>query len=304
MKTTNTDIIGILKLVLASSLIALGGLVFPFLFLFFPVLFLTESFKQGIVRVMLTFLGVCLIMGYILSPSAGIILLALFGPLIMTLDYCIRSRQGVEVTMAAGILILLVSMVFVLYISGTLEAIQDGSLFEAVLSSQKLVLENAGMEADQVSSIIATTRTSLRLVHSLMPAILLLSSILIVYISYSMTGRRLLSQGKLIKQPSSFIFFRLPRQLVLPALLTLLVLILGQSLADVDLEIVIRNLSLTVTALLAFQGLAVAGFYIMKWVSSSIARVIIMVLIFFIPGAQGVLSIVGLLDQGINLRRI
>ncbi|MDO5037844.1 MAG: DUF2232 domain-containing protein [Tissierellia bacterium] len=296
--------IAILKLVLTSSLLAVGGTLFPFLFLFFPVLFTTEAIKQGIVRVMATFLGVCVIFGLVLSPGAGVILFALFGPLIMTLDYCIRSRQNVDVTMVASSLILLASIVFVLYISGTLASIQDGSLVEALLANQKALLEATDFEPGQVSDLLANARVALNFFHSMLPSIILLTALLIVYVSYSLTGRRLLAQGELIKQPSSFIFFSHPRQPIFFGFVTVLALYLLGTLSALEVELIQNNLLFTLTALISFQGLSVVAYYLTRWIKVRLVRSILLVVVFLIPGIQMGLAFLGLIDQVFNLRRL
>lgn len=304
MKYENKDNVALLKLVLISSLIAFLGSFFPFLFIFFPMLFLTEALKQGIVRIMAIFIAVCILFGIIFSPMSGIILLSLFGPLIMSLDYSIRTGQSVRNTMAIGTGIFMLSIVLLLYNTGTLESIQDGTLFDRLMEMQENALEMLDISSTQQSQLMTNFRTGIGTIRQLFPSLLLIGSLIIVYLSYSLTGKKLLKTGKVIKQPDSFIFFKLPNQLVISGLIIGLGLFIARHLLGFDIEVLELNFIFTIACLLFFQGLAVIYNLIYRFIKSWILRILAIVVILILPGFQLGLIIVGFLDQWLNLRRI
>lgn len=304
MKVTNKDFFDTIKLILTSSLLAVGGIFFPVLFLFFPVQFLTESTKRGFARVFLSFVGVCLVTGLIMGARMGLTIFALFGPLLIVFDYCIRTGQRVDVTMGAATAILLVSTVFTLYITGVLSSIQSGSFFEDILTMQKNIMGSVDLGGMSQDQMLGQFREVLSLVHTLLPSLILLSSFLVVYFSYTMAGRRLLMQGKAIKQPSSFLFFSLPRQLVISGVIIAAGLFLVSSLWGVNVELLQKNLIFTMGVLLFFQGASVLSYFVHRMSPSVFPRILMWAAIFLVPGMQFGVAIVGLLDQGLDFRKL
>ena len=88
----------LIKLTVKAMFIAVGGVVFPFVFIFFPSQFISESIKEGIVKTMASFLAVCLLLALLIGPSVGIGILTLFGPMILIFNYMIVNKKDVDHT--------------------------------------------------------------------------------------------------------------------------------------------------------------------------------------------------------------
>jgi len=304
LKETNQAKFSIVVFGLISCLLAFLAMIFPPLFLFFPSRFITQSINLGLGKSMLIFSGVCLIFGGVLGVNAGLALFIIFGPLIVSMNYCIRKKFKVTKTIMASSFIFLGSIVAVLYFSGILASIQSGAIFDELLKSQQAVVDAMELSALQKANVIQSVKSGLGLFREFMPSILLLSSLLMAYVSFLFTGRKLLLTGRIINQPSSFIFFRLPGQLFLTALIVAIGFMFATQIFNLDLEILKLNALVTISVLLMIQGASVIYFFLFQSIRSILVRLIIMGLILFMPGFQVGLIVSGLLDKLLNIRQL
>lgn len=293
-----------MKLLLQSTLMALGGSIFPILFLFFPALFLSQTGRQGIVRVMLIFLSVTCLTGAIFGPINGLIMLSLFGPLILVLDYCIRTQRPVGLTILVATLVFLFSIAFNFYTTGVFEALESGSLFKEAMALQEDIISKAQLTDLEADRFLGQVGEALGLLQTLLPAILLLISLATVYVSYSMTGKARLLRGEKIMAPAPFLFVRLPENLIMTSLVASFVLISLAGLLNIEVRALSYNIAFVVSGLLFFQGLAVLNFYLFRFMPIGILRGILIAFLLVLPFVQISLVALGLLDQWFNFRRI
>src|SRR5699024_3991966 len=101
-----------------------------------------------------------------------------------------------------------------------------------------------------------------------------------------------------------FIFFRLPGQLFLTALIVAIGFMFATQIFNLDLEILKLNALVTISVLLMIQGPSVIYFFLFQSIRSILVRLIIMGLILFMPGFQVGLIVSGLLDKLLNIRQL
>lgn len=304
MKEKKQDNMDIVKLLFQSTMMAFGGMLFPVLYLFFPALFLRETSKQGTIRVMLIFLSVICLVGAVFGPTQGFVMLTLFGPLILVLDYCMRTNRNVGITMIVATLIFLFSIVFNIYMSGSLVQIQKGTLFQEVLNFQKEVLKETQFSKIEVDRFLSQMRESLLFIQTIIPGLVLLSSLAIVYVSYSMTGKARMMRGEKIVAPAPFLFVRLPNNLMLTAFIFSILLVFASQFLNLEIEALTYNIIFVVSGLLFFQGLAVLNFFLFRLVPMGVFRGIFIGILLILPFVQIFLVFIGFLDQWLNFRRI
>lgn len=296
--------LNVLKLFLYSILLFLGGMVMPIFFAFIPALFLSEMRRQGVLPVAGVFLGVCVILGFLTDPMTALSLMTIMGPLILILDYCMRTDKSVDFTMAVGTLLFIASFGFILYRSGTLHLIQTGEFLSYADNIQQEIIKNAGLSSMDQARIALQLKTFMRRVISLVPAFVVLSGLLMSYVSYRISGRNMRIAGEKVVCPGPFFLLRLPRLAMIPSVVLVAI---GYGLMQSSfpgIELYVLNLGAVVATLLAFQGLAIESFFLLRFVHQPLARGLIMFLTLTNPVGQMALAALGLIDQVLNIRNI
>ena len=294
----------VIKLLLYSVLLVMGGLFVPILFAFIPAMFLSEMRFQGVLPISGVFVGACALIGLLTDPLLGLTVLTVMGPLILILDYCMRTDRSVDTTMALGTLLFLVSLGFIFYRTGTFQAIESGELMKNFSAVQGEVLQRASLTDMERARLAMTMKTAVNRAMDLLPAFFLLSGLVVVYLSYRISGRNMRIGGEKVICPGPFFLMHLPR---VPVLIS--VGLLGAALAmnnfmSLGIEPYITNGLVVLVVLLACQGMSIVNFYLLRFVPSPIVRGLIMLFIMVVPVGQMGLAALGLIDQFIDVRSL
>lgn len=294
----------VIKLLLYSVLLVMGGLFVPILFAFIPAMFLSEMRFQGVLPISGVFVGACALIGLLTDPLLGLTVLTVMGPLILILDYCMRTDRSVDTTMALGTLLFLVSLGFIFYRTGTFQAIESGELMKNFSAVQGEVLQRASLTDMERARLALTMKTAVNRAMDLLPAFFLLSGLVVVYLSYRISGRNMRIGGEKVICPGPFFLMHLPR---VPVLIS--VGLLGAALAmnnfmRLGIEPYITNGLVVLVVLLACQGMSIVNFYLLRFVPSPIVRGLIMLFIMVVPVGQMGLAALGLIDQFIDVRSL
>ena len=294
----------VIKLLLYSVLLVMGGLFVPILFAFIPAMFLSEMRFQGVLPISGVFVGACALIGLLTDPLLGLTVLTVMGPLILILDYCMRMDRSVDTTMALGTLLFLVSLGFIFYRTGTFQAIESGELMKNFSAVQGEVLQRASLTDMERARLALTMKTAVNRAMDLLPAFFLLSGLVVVYLSYRISGRNMRIGGEKVICPGPFFLMHLPR---VPVLIS--VGLLGAALAmnnfmRLGIEPYITNGLVVLVVLLACQGMSIVNFYLLRFVPSPIVRGLIMLFIMVVPVGQMGLAALGLIDQFIDVRSL
>lgn len=294
----------LIKLTVKAMFIAVGGVVFPFLYILFPYQFVSESIKEGIIKTMASFLAVCLLLALLIGPGVGIGILTLFGPMILIFNYMIVNKKDVDLTIIVTAVIFFVSMILNAYTLGiTPEMLKSQETINKFIEFQGSLMQSGNVAvdiADQTAALTVLYNKSLQI----MPAILLLVSLFLSYITYSLTGRSLIKANKLIIQPNSFIFFRLPVGMIVSGIIGVLGVYIFQDIIGGNYKIIIDNIMIVYSALLFFQGLSIAKFFMVRARVNNFLQLLIVLGALLIPGAQIIFIILAVVDIVMNFRGI
>lgn len=293
-----------LKLLLYSVLLVIGGLFVPILFAFIPALFLSEMRIQGVLPISAVFVGACALIGFLTDPVLGLSLLTVMGPLILILDYCMRTDRSVETTMAVGTILFLVSLGFILYQTGTLQAIESGAFIKSINEVQGEIIQKAAITDAEKSRIALTLKTAVSRGVTLLPAFSLLSGLGIVYLSYRISGRNMRISGEKVICPEPFFLMHLPRSFVFVTLGLLGATAAMNYFFALGIEPYLLNGLVVLVSLLAIQGMSIVNFYLLRFIASPFVRGVLMIFILMVPVGQMGLAALGLLDQFIDVRSI
>lgn len=283
-----------------SALLAIAGLAFPLLYLFLPAMFVTESIKSGIVKIIAIFSGICLILALVTNPLLASFIFAVFGPMILIFNYMISNRYKVDTTLfvCAGVF-------FISVLLGSIAIGIDSSDFKSAeyintfLSTQKEMMESLGLDFNKADILILYKR-----ILQIMPAMLVITSIIVAYITFVITGRSLIKRGEYILQPPSFIFLRLPKGLVRALVISGLGFYLISYFDIYDFNIVFDNVFLIFYCLFIFAGISVFSFFTGKYVRNRVIATMFMFMIFLIPGSSNIFALAGIIDYALNVRNL
>lgn len=304
MKGNSTS--NLIKLTIKAIFIAILGLVFPPLYLFFGSIFLTDSLKEdvGIIKAMGSFVLVCLILSLLMGPSVGILILTIFGPMILIFNYMIINKSNVDLTIVVTSIVFFISIIFGAYTFGiTPEVLKSQDAINTFIEVQTQILETSGNAIDLDQSTTALTMIYNRSLQ-LLPSVLLLISMFISYMTYTLAGRSLLKSNTLIMQPNSFIFFRVPKGMIITGIISMIAAFGLQDVIGEDYQIILDNIVVIYAFLLFFQGLSIAKFLMVRGRLNMFIQMLVIFGALLIPGVQIIFIFLGLLDVFINLRKI
>ncbi|MDD7363665.1 MAG: DUF2232 domain-containing protein [Peptoniphilus sp.] len=294
----------VIKLFLYSILLSIVGMLIPIFFAFIPAMYLSEMRRQGTLPILGVFVGVCVVTGLLTEPMMGLTLLTIMGPLILIMDYCMRTDRSVKVTMAIGTFVFVASCGFVLYRSGMLQALQSGEFLKDLGAIQQEVVKNANLSEVEQGRVMSQLKTVVGQATTLFPAFLVLSGVVMSYLSYRISGRNIQLAGEKVVCPGPFPFMKLPKAPVIASVIILAVAYAVSASAAPEIGVYVNNGLVIILGLLSFQGLSIVNFFLLRYVRSPLVRGLIMVLVFTIPVGQMGLLALGLIDQFIDIRSI
>ena len=149
----------LLMLAIKSILLALCGVVFPFLYIFFPSMYIVESIKEGILKIMGIFIGVCVLLGAIFNPIDGFVVFTIFGPLILVFHYMITSRRSRTHIFIAGAISFFASVIVLLVSFGiNSEVLNSKKTLEGLINIYTNIGSEVGLADTEIFDI--TSRVS------------------------------------------------------------------------------------------------------------------------------------------------
>lgn len=292
------------KLLLMGVVVGfLGYTFFGIFYIFFPMLFMESSVKNGILPTMGVMLGVSVIVGLIFNLLAGLSLFFVFAPMILAFHYMVTSKKGYMPT-----LILMVVALTLSSVSLQLGLTPLGSVNIEEISEELIQTQIDGIDEDLTGLEASRLEENLRFINEmsikLIPGLFFIFILIIVYLNYVMVGRRLLRQGILINQPPIFSNLQLPRiSILIFGIIIGVVLILQNSGMEIY-EVIYLNSIMVFGLLFYVNGLALVSNLLGRVkMLNFIKTFIILAMVFFIP-AGAVALILGVLDTLVNFRKI
>ncbi|WP_036730410.1 DUF2232 domain-containing protein [Peptoniphilus mikwangii] len=292
-------------LIIKSILITLGGLAFPLLYIFLPAIFLTEAITEGIIKIMGIFIGLCILVSILISPIAGILVLNLFGPIVLVYHYMISNKYEVNTTIIVAAGTFFLSMIMSFYFLGiTPELLKSQDVISKVIELQREIFNSEQLsefsKAFNESEILSYYNRSLQI----MPAMMVCVSLIISYLTYVISGRTLLKRGGYISQPSSFIFFKVPKEFVIVGVFSLILIYFMQDVFGVGYLILMENILIVFSLVLFFAGLSLLQFFMVKIKANKFSKIIVTVVTFMFPTVQIILVVIGFVDSILNFRKL
>lgn len=301
---SNNNYINLFRIIMYAVFIGLLGNLFAvFVLLFYPVIFMESSIKNGIVPTMGAMAVSSGIIALVAGPLAVLSLFFVIAPMILTFHYCVVNMKSYGKTFLYMFLVLLVS--FVSYNYGLLRTnpVDIESLIDTLLAIQVDNLNGAlsGMELEEYERTLRSLyEYSLRLA----PSILLVGISIFTYVNYLLTGRRLLKQGIFINQPPAFKNLQIPRFMILVFGIAILIILILRYLGLEYYSNIYLNTLVVFVFIFFVNGLALFSNFFLRFRIPSIIRTFIYISALFFPSFGFTTLVLGLIDTLINFRRI
>lgn len=300
-----TDFKGLLRLFTRSIIISMIGMIFPFLYILFPSMYVAESVKEGIIKVMATLLAVVLLIGALLGPIEAIIIFTIFGPFILIFHYMITTKRSVSMTILATSLIFFTSIMVLLFAFGiNSEVLNSKETIMAITNFYKNLGSDTGINSGALAIFADNIEIYYKKFLQILPSVLIIISLVTSYVTYTWAGRNLLSRGIIIIQPSSLEFLKFPREIIFLSLASLALFSLTGDYFGPSGSVFIINLMNLVFFMLYVSGLAIVKYYMTRMGLKNFLQYLLIGLTFTLSSLQIFVIILGGIDQIINFRKI
>lgn len=267
----------------------------------FPVWFMLDAIKEGIVHSNTAMMSTSIVLMIFVSLEIGLIVLLLSLPLVTIFHYLILSNKTYRYTMVTMTLIFIISLLTLVVPrvdEATLVEIRSGAVdrVDEIYSSD----DYGSYEIERLKDEINNAYNN---VYRLMPALIMLGSISIVYINYTMTGRMLIADGVLIQQPPYFYMFRLPPNIIIGAIVSSLTVYFLKVLGLESWELIFLNLVLLFGFSFLVQGFACINYLLLRLNVNRLLRVGIYIVLIVISSSLPIIVGVGLVESIFNFRK-
>lgn len=296
--------INLAKLAVYSLLIGYIGYSFAGLVLiFYPMMFMESTIKDGLVPTIITMLITSVILGLLINLLAGLALFFVFGPMVLIFHYCVETKKSYSFTLIVMILVLVIS--FTSYQIGItpIESVDLGSFIDNVVDVQ---VEN--LDDTMTNLEISRFEDNLRLIYEysimLIPGLMLIILSLTAFINYLLAGRRLLVRGILINQPPLFSNLQLPRVSILVFGVVIGIILLMRYLG-LDFYSQVYFNTIAVFGFMYFvNGLALFSNFLIRLKVPNFGRMLVYTTAVLFPPIGAIVAILGLADALFYFRRI
>lgn len=298
------NFINLIKIAMYSLFIGYLGYSFAgVILIFYPMLFMESTIKNGLIPTILAMLATSVILGLLINLLAGLALFFVFAPMVLIFHYCVESKKSYMFTLILMVIVLAAS--FTSYQMGItrIESLDLEAFIDNVVEMQ---VEN--LDSNLSNLELSRYEDNLRMIYEysiiLVPGITLIILGLTVYLNYVFVGRRLLVQGVLINQPPLFSNFQLPRvSIIIFGAFIAAILLMRYLGLDYYSEIYLNTIA--VFGFIYFvNGLALFSNFLIRLRIPNLGRMLVYVTCFMFPPVGIVVAVLGLLDALIYFRRI
>lgn len=294
--------------ILMSLYIVYGIYYVPVLILFIPVPFVVlgirNDLKNNIISIGLT--GV--IVGLVLNMPFALILLLIFAPLSIALNYSIKKRKKILDLLAISTAALFISLLIITSL-GSLPTqiegmVESEEMWTEIVTVQTDKLKEIGMTNTQIFENIELLEEAYEYMLITLPSMLVIVSLVISFINYLLSTAILRKMDYGVPGLPRFSKFKLPDNIIMgTGIMFISAIVMGW--LDIPYHnALLLNISLLVGFIFFLQGLAVIDFLLIKGKMKTFFRMLILFLcIVFVP-MGGVLFFIGMFDSVFDIRKI
>lgn len=313
MKENNKLVQPIIEGAIVTAVVVFIGLLSayltPLLLALYPVAVIVHGVKRGfssaVIAISIASLTVGIATGSIIN---GVILLINFGPLSLGLIYAIKNRRKPFEILITGVVLFFVSNIFVFYLVDLLTGVNIISELEAAFKETVLVqlemLEGMELSNYEIDNARTMLEEGYRHVILIMPALIMLLSLIVSYVNYLLFVLISKKQGIGNFQMPLLHKFSVPNNFAVGILVMFVGVFIVKSIDSKYYDIILLNLVIMVGMIFIIQGLAVINFFTIKWNLNRFMRGLVIFLVVAFSPALTVVSLIGAVDIVLDFRKI
>lgn len=287
---------------------------FSIVMFFYPTPAIILAKRKGIKYAILSLIASDILVSMLLGIQTGMIFLILYTPLAVALAYGVCKDEDANKTILYGSAAYMVSFVALILFMNAIMGInfiqQMTEMYDESINIMKEMVSNmpAGTNSANTEQMIKTFdelgTTMNFIITNVFPAILVVASVVTSYVNYLVASKFARRFSISIRQHEGLSHFSFPRTFMV-AMAGLLVLSFVLNFFKINVNLIQVNLFMIVYAAMFFQGFAVLKFFLMKSsINKTLRTIILAMVIFMSPGFAQILSVIGLVDLAIDLRKI
>jgi len=301
-KTININPLESIILIGVMTVLGIFGLGYVPYVLFFPAVFTIFSIKNGVKSGIVHILVIFTLIGLIQSFDLGIFLLIIILPISLILTYMINKRRSSMETIVITMIVFFILILLILKFVETqginfMDLLKEG--FNQTVSEQLKLYEDMDLSSLEMFERKNLLENTYNYILSIMPAVLLIISLIVGYLNYLLTVLGLRKMKiKAVKVPK-FSRFRLTRNII-PVIVIILLASFFIEATD-EYYGIILNLIALAGFVFFIQGLSVVDYFLKRKTVGLFLRVIIYFFSLFIAP---IITLLGSIDAVFNFRKI
>lgn len=295
-------------LVLASLALIFSLRVFPMAMFLFPLPFIVLGVNYGWKSSLVGLVLGSVIVGLALDLYSGLIVLALFLPLTLSIVGMIRKEYEAGKILALASMVFFISILGLVFIASSSTGVRPvdkaDQIFKINFERQLDLLKDTGLGGGDLSKLEESLDVVRENILVTLPSIFLILATAIAYLNYSWASWVLRKDGHELKNRPVFSSFKLPKNIFLGTLIMFALAYIFNKLNILNGEGLIRNLIVLVTFIFSIQGLSVLDYLMKKRGMKTFGRVTMVVLLVFLLPLGSLMSFVGVLDSLMDFRKL
>lgn len=307
-KKGNKIIEGIFVIAIATVFMLIGMYYLPLIIFLYPIFFIVLGVRNGVKYNIISLIISSLFVGLIIDNVSGIFILLIFAPLSIGLNYMIKKRRKSFEIIAISTVILLVSFLLVINIMGDMSGVsiisQLEDSFTQALNSQIEILKDMDLSAYEVLKIRDLLENAMDYVLLILPAIVIIFSLVLSYLNYLISSLILRRLGYGIVSIPKFSKFKLPNNVLLGTGIMFLGAFIIKGLKLFYYETILLNITVIASFMFFTQGLSVVDYKLIEKNLGRIPRLLIILFFTIILPLGWLISFIGILDVIIDFRKL
>ncbi|WP_026476784.1 DUF2232 domain-containing protein [Alkaliphilus transvaalensis] len=287
-----------------ASFFGIGYYYMPTLFLLIflvPVPFIIITTRQSLKYGLFSLIVSSLITGILTDILFTLFLLIFFGPLSLVMGHLIKKDRDdftvIGIGSAVSILTIFLFIQVISLIGGVNILEHIGMIVRDAIDNQAAALASMNLELIDIHYFF-------NYMMMIFPSLIIIQSIFVTFINYYVSLsilRRLRFSERTLPEFSEF---KLPANIVLGSFLIMILSYLTRYFENIHTDNLINNVFLIFAVVFFIQGMASVSFFLKKKGIYKIVRVFIYILIILISPLLLLVSLLGLLDSMIDMRKI
>ena len=307
-KINKSIIENVLVILIMSLYIVYGRYYVPILMMFISLPYVVLGMRNGIKNNIISIIITSIIIGVVLGTPGDMIILLMFAPLSIGLNYFMKKRKRTSEILLFSTITVFTSLLIVIYLGrqatgiGIIEEFEK--FYTGLIGMQTDIFKEMGMTNYQILENIDVLETGYQYMLITIPSILAIVSLSISYFNYLLTSSILRKMSYEVVSPRRFSNFKLPDNILLGTGTMFLSTIIMSEFEVPYHNALLANISLLIGFVFFLQGLSIIDFILIRIKVKRVMRIIILTITIIILPLGSMLGILGMMDSIFDIRKI